>query len=85
MSFWALFLFVLPYLIRGMWRKALSLVLILMAGQVLISVLAGMNIIPVDIAGLIMIVFSTSMYGYTSFNYYYDSFRKNARNEIFWF
>ena len=84
-SFWAFLFFILPYLVRGMWRKALSLGLIFLGGQGLISVLASMNVIPGDIAVQILMVFSLVMYTYTSFNYYYDCFRKNARNEVFWF
>lgn len=84
-SFLAFFFFILPYLVRGMWRKALSLGLIFLGGQGLISVLASMNVIPGDIAVQILMVFSLVMYTYTSFNYYYDCFRKNARNEVFWF
>lgn len=84
-SFWAFFFFVLPYLIRGMWRKAISLILIHWVGQILLGFLAVMEIINIDVAMVLMSIFSAMMCGYAAFNYYYDCFRKNARNEVFWF
>ena len=84
-SFLAFFFFILPYLIRGMWRKAISLILIHWVGQILLGFLAVMEIINIDVAMVLMSIFSTMMCGYAAFNYYYDCFRKNARNEVFWF
>ena len=84
-SFWALFFFAVPYLIRGMWKKAIVLALILFFGQLAFAFAISFGVLDSSLGGMLMQFFCIGMCAYASGNYYYDSFRKYARNENFWF